>query len=109
MSSVAGTTLYFPTQNEITAYLTKHPLTRGPYLTENKVIETVAKFFANTLQTPRQVNERLRCSLGDLNKTLKLPQVALTALRFNLIVALHDCASEWTLEGDESHKLVSKL
>ncbi|KAG8171508.1 hypothetical protein JTE90_007397 [Oedothorax gibbosus] len=67
-------TLHFPSKGEIVSYLEQHPLTNDPYLTEKKIIEAVADFFADKDKAPMGVDMGVMLKLADLNEKLQLPQ-----------------------------------
>ncbi|KAG8194647.1 hypothetical protein JTE90_003120 [Oedothorax gibbosus] len=86
-------TLHFPSKGEIVSYLEQHPLTNDRYLTEKKIIEAVADFFADKDKTLMGVDMGVMLKLADLNEKLQLPQVALITININLTAALKDCAA----------------
>lgn len=98
------TFLHFPAQDAIVAYLTKHPLTNNPYLTEKKIIETVSKFFADQDKAEPGVDMGVMLSLYDLNEKLGLPQMALMTIQLNLTQALKDCANGKPIEVEKKNE-----
>ena len=91
-----SSTLHFPSENGIIAYLEKHPLTSkevSPFLHEKKVIQAVAKFFAEQNKVPAGVNLGVMLTLYDLKPTLGIPDVALATMQLALTRALVDCAN----------------
>lgn len=103
-AAASSSILQFPAQDAITTYLTKHPLTSDPYLTEKKIIETVAKFFANQRKAELGVDMGVMLSLYDLNKKIGLPETALIAIQMNLVEALKDCANGKPIEVEKKTK-----
>ena len=88
-----SSTIHFPSKEVIASYLQKHSLTKDPYLTEKRIIETVASFFANSDKVPIGVDIGVSLSLFDLNEKLGLPKFALMTIQLNLEQALKDCAA----------------
>lgn len=89
-------TLHFPSQGAIVSYLEQHPLTSketNPYLSEKKIIEAVAKFFADQDKADMGVDMGVMLTMYDLNEKLKLPEMALMTINLNLTAALKDCAN----------------
>lgn len=87
-------TFHFPSQQSIVAYLEKHPFTNDPYLKEKKIIDTVAKFFANTNKDDRGVELGVLLALYRLNAQIGLTQDMKEVMNINLIDALKDCGSD---------------
>ncbi|MDP1608490.1 MAG: hypothetical protein Q8L98_04145 [Chlamydiales bacterium] len=88
--------LHFPPEEEIIDYLNTHPITNPSSdfhlilnFTDKKVIEVVAKFFANReIFTEYQVNQHLaRLDLG-------FPRFARTVVLMDLGKALIDCVNK---------------
>jgi len=94
-------TVLFPSKEAIVSYLQQHPLTKDPYLTEKKIIETMANFFAKQEKVPDGINLGVMLSLSDVNKKLKLPRVALMTIQINLVAALKDCANGKKIEVEK--------
>ena len=86
--------VHFPSQEAIVSYLQGHALTSNPYLTEKRIIETVAGYFANQEKAPLGINLGVMLALHDLNERLQLPGFSLNAIQLNLTTALMDCARE---------------
>ena len=95
--------LHFPSEREIISYLEQHPLTSDPYLKEKKIIETVAKFFANQDKADMGVDIGVMLTMHDLNEKIKLPETAVMAINLNLTAALKDCANGKKIELKKSN------
>lgn len=96
ITATESSTLHFPAQDAIVAYLTKHPLTSDPDLTENKIIETVAEFFANQVySTPMGVEMSVMLVMTHLSPSvqIRLTGIRMVTITTNLIAALVDCAA----------------
>lgn len=95
---VSSSSFHFPSQDIIVSYLEHHPYTRGSYLTENRIIETVARFFAGQTipdfleEGEDKVDRCVKDSLAGLMETLILPGDASMAIHAYLSKALKDCA-----------------
>jgi len=101
-------TLHFPSQGAIVSYLEQHPLTSketNPYLSEQKIIETVAKFFADQDKADMGVDMGVMLTMMDLNEKLGLPQMSLMAINLNLTAALKDCANGKKIELEKKTNL----
>ena len=103
MSSMIGfdTLYHFPDQNTILEYLSKHPMTNDAFLTEKKIIETVAKFFANQSKVDCGVNLGVVLSLYEMNEKLHLPEMVLKIIQVALSQALKDCANGKPIPQEE--------
>lgn len=86
-------TLHFPSEGFIVAYLKAHPLTNYPLLKEKKIIEIVAKFFANQEKYPMEVDMIVMLTMKSLNTKLGLPKKRILQIQINLSEALKDCAN----------------
>lgn len=89
-------TLHFPPKGAIISCLEQHPVTSketNPYLTEKKIIEAVADFFADQDKAPMGVDMGVMLTMMDLNEKLGLPQMGLMAINMSLTEALKDCAA----------------
>ena len=93
MATTELSIMRFPAQDVIVAYLTKHTLTSDPYLVEKKIIEAVAKFFANQDKEPIGVDLGVALETMSLSKKLGLSTMSLAHLNENLAKALKDCAA----------------
>ena len=63
-------TLHFPSERKIIAYLEQHPCTNekdNPHLSENKIIELVARVFANKEKNKHLTSLKLKM-LKQINK-----------------------------------------
>lgn len=87
-------TLHFPSEQSITSYLEKHPFTNNPYLKEKKIIDAVAKFFANTNKVDEVVTLGVMLTLHNLSKEIELTKEMRKVITMNLIEALKDCAHD---------------
>jgi alanine-alpha-ketoisovalerate/valine-pyruvate aminotransferase len=104
--------LHFPSEEAIIFYLKKHPLTSErtqPYLTDKKIIDAVAKFFANQDKAPKDVDVDVMSTMCDLNEKLKLPESVVKVINFKLTLALKDCANVQWIGSKNQQNIVSKL
>lgn len=86
--------LPFPSQENIAAYLGKHTLTKELYLKNNEIIQAVARCFADQDKAPAEVDTGVRATMLTLSKKLKLPSTTLIMIQINLAEALKDCAKD---------------
>lgn len=76
---MSASTVQFPSKAAIVSYLEQHPMTSkksNPYLSEQKIIDAVAKFFADQRKTPMRVNTGVMLIMYDVNELLGLPESA---------------------------------
>ncbi|MBU6383004.1 MAG: hypothetical protein KGQ49_00995 [Verrucomicrobia bacterium] len=100
-------TLHFPSKPAIMSYLEAHPLTSkdtNPYLTEKKIIEAVADFFADQDKTPHGVDVGVILTMYDLHEELELSPGGVTTIQMNLTAALKDCAAGKKIELEKNTK-----
>lgn len=84
---------HFPSQEAITSYLAKHPLTNNPYHHKHKINEAIATFFANSATVPLGIQMGVMLTIYTINQKLQLTEPALLSLNINLTQALRDCAN----------------
>ncbi len=88
--------LHFPSQGAIVSYLEQHPLTSketNQYLSEEKIIEAVAKFFGDQDKPEMCVDTGVMLTMYNLNEKLKLSEMVLESITLILTDALKDCAN----------------
>jgi hypothetical protein len=109
---MSTSTLHFPSKEVIVSYLKQHPNTdeeTHPFLTENKIIETVADHFADEDKNEIGVDMVVTLTLYDLNQSLKLSAVVLATIRKNLVIALKDCAAGREISVRKKDNMTSRL
>lgn len=74
-------------------------------MSEKKIIETVAKFFADQDKADMGVDMGVMLTMMDLNEKLGLPQMSLMAINLNLTAALKDCANGKKIELEKKTNL----
>jgi hypothetical protein len=83
----------FPSQEGILNYLAQY-LTQeeNRYLTETKIIQAVANFFANQKSMEVEIEVGVMKTLDKFNEELRIPEVNLVIIRCCLIELLTNCA-----------------
>jgi len=102
MATATDGRLRFPSQEVITAYLAKHPLTSDSYNQEKRINEAVAKAFANSTKVEMGVQMGVMLTMYDVNENLGLPESEVTAINMNLTQALIDCANGKAIQLEKS-------
>ncbi len=105
--------LHFPSQQTIVSYLEEHPLTNKkgyPYLSNKKIIEAVAHFFANPDKAQIGIDAGVTLTMSDLQDKLNISHNPLMFIIKCLKHALTDCAHEQQIKLERMCKdQVSKL
>lgn len=86
-------TLRFPSEGNINAYLQQHPLTKDQSLIEKNIIQTAAKIFADQEKPSLSVDMLVNFMLQNLNRKLEPSEKISPLIQKNLITALKDCAN----------------
>jgi hypothetical protein len=84
----------FPSQKLLTTCLSQHPVAgteANPYLTEKKIIQTVAKEFAASEANSGGIEMGVMLTLDDLN-TVQLHVTTLLTIHMTLVDAVKECA-----------------
>ncbi len=84
---------HFPKEEAIVAYLTNCLLTKGRYSTEKKLIEAVARRFANQQRSATGVEIGVGLCFYDLSKHLDLPGEVWEFYKGDFVTDLKDCAN----------------
>lgn len=98
MSSMPPGMILFPSEIAILSYFTQHPSTKNLDVRKSKavtekILEVVAKFFANKGIYPEGIEIHLVDLLSPLNKKfLKVPELEMSDVQSKLAHALKDCA-----------------
>ena len=85
-------TVHFKSLEAIVSYLEKHPKTNDQYLKHEKVIDAVAKFFADRTMDYLAIETGIELTLFDMHQKIKLPEEVMLLIRKNLVSALRDYA-----------------
>lgn len=73
-------------------------------MSEKKIIEAVAKFFANQDKSDMGVDMGVMLIMHDLNKKLNISDIDMIAINRNLTAALKDCANGKKIEVEKKAK-----
>lgn len=90
---MSSSIISFPSRASILSYLEQHPLTNDRYYKEKRILEAVAKAFADQKIESEGVSMGLFFPLYGERKRLGLSDATLRVMSLSLTKALLDCAN----------------